>query len=149
MAFWSNKRLFISPLSPSRERVRERGKSKVVKKPQPVTLARELRRNETKAEQIIWSWLRNKHLYGAKFRRQQPIGNYIVDFVSFDCNLVIEIDGGQHNDDRNAEKDGLRTKWLESRGFQVIRFWNSDVLENPEGVLDTLTLTLSHQGRGN
>ncbi len=118
------------------------------KKSKTLTSARELRRNETEAEQIIWSWLRNKQLNGVKFRRQQPMGDYIVDFISFDRNLIIEIDGGQHNDNHNADKDALRTKWLESHGFRVMRFWNNAVKENPEGVFDTLTLALSHQGRG-
>ena len=71
----------------------------------------------------------------AKFRRQQPIGNYIVDFVSCDRKVIVEIDGGQHNEKITAEKDSLRTAWLASQGFQVIRFWNDEVLENLEGVI--------------
>jgi very-short-patch-repair endonuclease len=117
-------------------------------KPEGVSLVRTLRKNETEAEQILWSWLRNKQFNGIKFRRQQSIGNYIVDFVSFDKSIVIEIDGGQHNDDVKMKQDEIRTKWLEVHGFRVIRFWNSDVLENPEAVFDTITLTLSHRGRG-
>ena len=79
--------------------------------------------------------LRNRQLGGLKFRRQQSLGNYIVDFVSFDVKLIIEVDGGQHNELVTTEKDEQRTKWLEGKGYQVIRFWNNEVLENVDGVL--------------
>jgi very-short-patch-repair endonuclease len=95
--------------------------------------ARTLRRNSTKAEQKMWALLRNRSLASAKFRRQQPIGPYIVDFISFECRLIIEIDGGQHAD--RATEDETRTRWLESQGFQVLRFWNNEALGNPDGVL--------------
>ena len=114
----------------------------------PSKIARTLRKNETEAEQIVWSWLRNRQVNGLKFRRQQPIGDYVVDFVCLDKLLIVEIDGGNHNTDKSIEKDEIRTKWLEARGYKVVRFWNSDVLDNPDGVFDTLTLTLSLQGRG-
>ena len=97
--------------------------------------AKTLRREETEAEQIIWSWLRRKQLKGAKFRRQQPIGNYIVDFVSFERNLIIEIDGGQHTIEQNKLRDNARTQWLGSQGFRIMRFWNNDVISNLEGVM--------------
>lgn len=79
--------------------------------------------------------MRSAQLNGVKFRRQEPIGNYIADFVSFDKKLIIEIDGGQHNDEQARAKDGERTNWLAGEGFRVIRFWNNDVLHNTEGVL--------------
>ena len=79
--------------------------------------------------------LRNRQLGGLKFRRQQSLGDYIVDFISFDSKLIIEVDGGQHNELASIEKDEQRTKWLEGKGYQVIRFWNNDVLENVDGVL--------------
>jgi very-short-patch-repair endonuclease len=104
-------------------------------KTHPVNLARHLRKKETEPEQILWSWLRTKQLDGIKFRRQEPIGNYIVDFVSFDKKLIIEIDGGQHSEDNIALKDAVRTRWLESQGFKLIRFWNSDILSNLDGVI--------------
>lgn len=88
----------------------------------------------TDAEFKLWKHLRNKQL-GVKFRRQSPIGNYIVDFVSFKSKLVIEINGGQHarsNDDKSREK------WLTSQGFKVLRFWNNDVLRNIQGVLEKI-----------
>jgi very-short-patch-repair endonuclease len=98
------------------------------------TLARNLRRKQTDAEKKLWSALRSRKFENSKFRRQEPIGKYIVDFVSMDRELIIELDGGQHNQQSEQEKDEARTKWLESRGFRVIRFWNNDVLLNIEGV---------------
>jgi len=98
-------------------------------------LGRELRRQGTHSERVLWQKLRNKQLTGVKFRRQQPIGKYIVDFVSFDKKVIIEIDGGQHNEDRIVGQDEIRTAWLNSQGFRVIRFWNNEVLDNLEGVL--------------
>lgn len=72
---------------------------------------------------------------GVKFRRQEPIGKYIVDFVSFDKKLVIELDGGQHADDI---RDAARDAWLHSQGFTVLRLWNNDVFENPAGILEMI-----------
>jgi very-short-patch-repair endonuclease len=99
-----------------------------------VTLARNLRRKQTDAERKLWAVLRSRRFENSKFRRQEPIGEYIVDFVSMEKELIIELDGGQHNQQPEMEKDELRTKWLESKGFHVIRFWNNDVLQNLEGV---------------
>ncbi|HEX7474742.1 MAG TPA: endonuclease domain-containing protein [Dehalococcoidales bacterium] len=101
----------------------------------PPNLARGLRRRQSGAEEKLWINLRDRRLFGVKFRRQQSIGKYIVDFISFEAKLIIEVDGGQHNSSPNLEKDEIRTKWLESRGYQVLRFWNNDVLENLDGVL--------------
>jgi very-short-patch-repair endonuclease len=81
-------------------------------------------------------WKNN--LNGVKFRRQQPIGKYIVDFVCLDKKLIIEIDGGQHNESPVIEKDLQRTIWLEKEGYRVIRFWNCDVLSNLNGVLSKI-----------
>jgi very-short-patch-repair endonuclease len=106
-----------------------------IKKLNIINRAKDLRHSETQAEQIIWSWLRAKKLNGAKFRRQQPIGNYVVDFVSFEKKLIIEIDGGQHNVEDMKNNDEVRTKWLESQGFRILRFWNNEVSSNLEGVL--------------
>ena len=104
--------------------------------------AKELRQSETEAEQIIWSWLRAKKLNGIKFRRQEPIGIYIVDFVSFEKKLIVEIDGGQHNIEENKANDKVRTQWLESQGFRVIRFWNNEVFTNLEGVITLIEESL-------
>ena len=87
-------------------------------------LAKELRKNQTEAEKLVWGKLRNGQMEDVKFRRQQPIGNYVVDFVSFEVDLVIELDGGQH---LGSERDERRDKWLKDEGFTVIRFWNNQV----------------------
>ena len=102
--------------------------------PQRINLARGLRRQQTPAERVLWNRLRNLQLEGTKFRRQQPIGDYILDFVNLESKLVVEIDGGQHNHKQIREKDEQRTKWLESEGYRILRFWNNDVLTNIEGV---------------
>ena len=103
--------------------------------------ARNLRKNSTDAEKYLWRHIRNRQLEGWKFRRQFPIGQYIADFVCPELKLIIEIDGGQHAE--LAEYDLRRTEFLQARGYQVVRFWNNEVLGNIEGVLETLTLTLS------
>ena len=107
------------------------------------TLARGLRRNPTEAEQRLWSRLRRRQLDGVRFRRQVPLGRYIVDFACLSARLVIEIDGGQHA--WKAEQDALRTSWLETNGFRVLRFWNNEVLGNIDGVLETIRRTLQEQ----
>ena len=94
--------------------------------------AKRLRQNATDAERLLWHHLRRYQLNGHKFRRQQPIGTYIVDFVSFESKLIIELDGGQHAE--QADYDNVRTEWLESQGFRVLRFWNNQVLVELESV---------------
>jgi len=98
--------------------------------------AKELRNNSTDAERHLWRYLRSSQLEGAKFRRQQPIETYIVDFVSFDKRIVVELDGGQHGED--MEYDGQRDACLRRNGFDVLRFWNNEVFENIEGVLEVI-----------
>jgi very-short-patch-repair endonuclease len=95
-------------------------------------LARRLRKIPTDAEIRLWSRLRRKQLKGFRFRRQHPMGGYVLDFFCPEANLVVEVDGGQHAE---SEHDAVRTEWLEERGYRVIRFWNNDVLTNTEGVL--------------
>lgn len=104
------------------------------------TRARSLRRDATDAERAMWRILRNRQLAGFKFRRQQPLGPFIVDFVCFSHRLIIEIDGGQHADNAADER---RTAWLERQGFRVLRFWNNDVIENEEGVYQTVLQSLT------
>lgn len=101
-------------------------------------IARRLRKNATDAERILWGKLRNKQLTGVKFRRQQPIGGYIVDFVTFERKVVVELDGGHHKAQRQREKDEARNLWLRRQGYEVIRFWDNEVFENLEGVLETI-----------
>jgi very-short-patch-repair endonuclease len=95
--------------------------------------ARDLRKTSTDAERLLWKYLQAKRLNGLKFRRQEPIGTFIVDFVCFEKSLIVEVDGGQHV--REKAKDEERTKWLEDQSFKVLRFWNNDVMKNVEGVL--------------
>jgi very-short-patch-repair endonuclease len=95
-----------------------------------------LRANQTEVEKRLWSRLRDRGLLGLKFRRQVPLGDFVVDFVCADHPLVVEIDGGQHASSEAADDRG--TAWLESRGWRVIRFWNNDVGANVEGVLQVI-----------
>ena len=104
-------------------------------------LARSLRSNQTDAERLLWNHIRAGRLGAHKFKRQQPLGHYIVDFVCFEAMLVIELDGGQHADQVN--QDAERTLWLESQGFRVLRFWNNEVIENMEGVWASIAAALS------
>ena len=96
--------------------------------------ARRLRREQTVAERVLWSHLRN-HAAGVKFRRQHPIGNFIVDFVSLEARLVVEIDGGQHDRDADRRADVQRTQYLEGRGYRIVRFWNNEVLTDIDAVI--------------
>jgi len=125
----------------------------------PAQRARALRQRSTDAEKKLWRYLRAKQLDGVKFRRQEPIGKYIVDFVCFSHRLVIELDGGQHAQPRERLSDQQRDAWLREQGFKVLRFWNDDVLRNIEGVVETIhhellrascspSPNLPHQGGG-
>jgi very-short-patch-repair endonuclease len=97
-----------------------------------------LRNNGTDAERLLWQHLRNSQLGGVKFRRQQAIEAYIVDFISFDKRIVIELDGGQHSE--QSDYDTRRDNCLKANGFIVLRFWNNDVMANIEGVLEAIRL---------
>ena len=100
--------------------------------------ARELRKNQTSQEKKLWSMLRNHQFYGYEFRRQYPIGDYIVDFICREKKIIIELDGGQHNENKNIINDTKRTVFLNSLGYRVIRFWNNDIDNNIEGVFEVL-----------
>src|SRR4030042_3932310 len=102
-------------------------------------IARTLRKNFTETERFLWKHIRQKQLDGYKFKRQQPIGQYIVDFVNFERNIIIELDGCQHTE---IEKDKERDKFLRDQGFKVLRFWNHEVFENVEGVLEVIKQNL-------
>jgi very-short-patch-repair endonuclease len=104
-------------------------------------VARRLRRNATIAEQRLCYRLRSRSLYGMKFVRQEPIGPYIVDFVCRKHRLVIEVDGGQHSENK---LDVVRDRWLREHGYRVLRFWNNDVIQNIDGVLETIASALPH-----
>ena len=114
--------------------------------------ARRLRATQTDAEKLLWRHLRAHRLQGRKFKRQQLIGIYVADFVCFDQKLIIEVDGSQH---MNSSADLQRDQWLNSQDFKVLRFWNNEVLQNIEGVLERILdnlspppPSLSHKGRG-
>jgi very-short-patch-repair endonuclease len=105
--------------------------------------ARALRANMTDAERLIWNALRGHRLLGASFRRQTPIGPYLVDFVCHDANLVIEIDGGQHFESDHLQRDKRRDAFLASKGYRVLRFNNYDVMTNRQGVLETIATAIA------
>ena len=102
----------------------------------PTLRARELRNNATAAERVLWQHIRNRQLEGARFNRQVPIGPFICDFACRSLKLVVELDGGNHA--LRIAEDASRTKYLESKGYSVLRFWNNDVLGNVEGVLSVI-----------
>ncbi|MDP6623975.1 MAG: endonuclease domain-containing protein, partial [Alphaproteobacteria bacterium] len=105
--------------------------------------ARWLRQNATEAEKKLWTRLRRQQLEAAHFRRQVPIGPFVVDFACKRRKLIVELDGGQHA--QQTERDTLRTTFLEARGYAVMRFWNNEVFENLEGVVETIAVTLQHR----
>lgn len=102
--------------------------------------ARALRNNPTEVERLLWRQLRMWQLGGYKFRRQQPLGNYIVDFLWCEKRLIVELDGGQHAE--QSDYDAERDAWLREQGFTVLRFWNNDVLKNIAGVTERIFDTL-------
>ena len=104
--------------------------------------AKRLRRDETDAERKLWMRLRDRQVNGAKFRRQQPIGRYIVDFFCPESRLVIELDGGHHAD--QVEADMRRTDFLTKSGYRVLRFWDNDVLAATEAVMQKIAEELKH-----
>ena len=106
-------------------------------------IARKLRNNMTEQEKRLWYYLRKRFINNCSFRRQYPIGNYIVDFICRKKNLIVEIDGGQHNDKNIKMYDTERTNYLETKGYKVLRFWNNDVDNNLEGVLNEIMKNLN------
>lgn len=118
--------------------------------------AKKLRNNPTDVERLLWNRLKSSQVEGVKFRRQQIIEDFIVDFVSFEKKVVIELDGGQHAE--TSEKDKARDDCLTLNGYKVLRFWNNEVIENMEGILEVIRTscmgkfthppTPSRQGRG-
>ena len=107
------------------------------------TFPSQLRTNSTDAEKRLWQALRNRQLQGYKFRRQHSIPPYVVDFVCLERRLIVELDGGQHAE---AEVyDARRTVFFEELGYKVLRFWNNELLENTQGVLESILEQLSSQ----
>ena len=121
--------------SGSLSRVRERAGVRVER-------ARQLRHNQTDAEVLLWKHLRDRQLLGLKFRRQRPIGPYFADFACLEAGVVIELDGGQHNEDHALAQDQEREAFMRQAGFTTLRFWNHEVLTQTEAVLEKILLTL-------
>jgi len=110
--------------------------------PRTRSTAKRLRRDQTDAERKMWRLLRPFRDDGISFRRQAPVGPYVIDFVWLRGKLAIEVDGGQHNEASAVTRDATRTQWLESQGFQVLRFWNNDVLRNGAGCQELIALAI-------
>jgi len=108
------------------------------------TVAKKLRENSSDVERLLWRHLKAKQLHGLKFRRQEQVGGYIVDFICYEKRIIIEADGGQHA--LETEKDEVRTQWLRSQGFSVFRFWNNEVLTNLDGVLEAISTQCNQTG---
>ena len=106
------------------------------------TFAKRLRRDQTDAERKMWRLLRPFRDDGIPFRRQAPIGSYVADFAWLGGRLLIEIDGGQHNETSALARDAVRTRWLESQGFAVLRFWNNDVMRNGNGCQEVIAAAI-------
>ena len=102
---------------------------------------RRLRRDQTEAERVLWQHVRDRRLLGWKFRRQHRVGPYFADFTCTEGHLIVELDGSQHLD--AVEHDAARTRFLETRGFRVLRFWNDDVLRETDAVLDAIAAALA------
>ena len=122
-----------------RERVAEgRVREKKPINPHLLTLARKLRKEQTDAEQLLWHLLRNRQFCGLKFRRQYPMAPYVLDFYCDEERLGIELDGGQHNEPDKKQTDKERTAFLEGKSIKILRFWNNEVLQETEAVLEQL-----------
>ena len=130
------KQLSSTPTSKSKISVLPQGEDMGYDK-QLIQLSKKLRNNSTKEEIILWQSLKQKQL-GVKFRRQQPIGKYIADFVCFEKKIIIELDGGQHNESSNIEKDKMRDLFFNQNGFKVVRFWNNEIHQNLDGVIEKI-----------
>jgi very-short-patch-repair endonuclease len=104
--------------------------------------ARRLRASATDPEVRLWRHLRRSPLLGSHFRRQVPIGPYVADFACMAARLIVEVDGSQHGDTAVKARDDVRTRWLEREGYRVLRFWNNELIQNIQGVLDTIHAAL-------
>ncbi len=115
---------------------------KVARDPELLSFARRLRQDASDAESLLWELLRGRRLGGCKFRRQHPLGPYVLDFFCEQLRLAIECDGGQHNTTDARRHDQRRTLFLSERGIRVLRFWNHEVFEDTEAVLEAIYATL-------
>jgi very-short-patch-repair endonuclease len=155
---WFDASVFVLP-PPLRGRVGEGGMPHTPVDDVQRARARQLRREMTRAETLLWRHLKAHRLVAPGFRRQAPMGNYIADFVSHSCKLVIEVDGESHDFESRLRHDERRDQWFASRGYRVLRFTNDDVMKNLEGVVMAIglaaeqasppSLTLPRKGGGN
>ena len=106
--------------------------------------AKALRKNQTEAELRLWYHLRTHRFEGAKFKRQKPVGPFIVDFVCLEYRLVVELDGGQHAED--VDYDARRDAWLAAQGYRVLRFWNNQVMQELPAVLERISEAMAVSG---
>jgi very-short-patch-repair endonuclease len=100
--------------------------------------SRKLRKRQTPHEAILWAYLRSRRLGGLKFRRQYPIARFIVDFCCFEKRIIVELDGRQHGEKKHAERDRIRDEILKSKGYKILRVWNSEINNNLEGVAERI-----------
>jgi very-short-patch-repair endonuclease len=112
-----------------------------------VNRARALRRRQTPAESALWRLLRDRRLSGHKFRRQYPVGPYVLDFYCPEAHLAVELDGGGHADERQVERDDIREIQLKIHGVHLLRVWNTELMKDQEAVLTMLLTMLSHSGK--
>jgi type I restriction enzyme M protein len=117
--------------------------------PELLAFARELRQRHTDAERRIWAILRGRRFLGLKFRRQHPLAPYVLDFYCHEKKLAIELDGGQHNTTAGRAKDERRTRAINQQGIRVIRFWDHDVLQDTEAVLEAIYRAVTEEERKN
>lgn len=110
-------------------------------RPRPTARAQQLRNSATNAERFLWRHLSRRQLHGFKFSRQMPVGPFICDFLCREKQLIVEVDGGQHAENH---RDAARTAFLETQGYRVIRFWNNDVMQNVDGVLQVIGSALQN-----
>ena len=108
----------------------------------PNLQARAMRREPTEAERLLWARLRDRRLGGHKFRRQHPLGAFVADFACLERRLIVEANGEQHVESKH---DADRTEWLRAQGWRVVRFWNNEVRENPDGVAEAILVILRGQ----
>lgn len=131
------------PLS-RRERVRVREKMRNEKlDPELLEFIRNLRKSQTSAEEYLWKIIRSRTLLNAKFRRQHPAPPYVLDFYCHEASLAIELDGGHHNNEENFEYDKSRDEFLKEKGITVLRFWNRELFDSPESVIEAILLAIT------
>ena len=110
--------------------------------------ARNLRKHQPDAEELLWRILRGRRFAGRKFRRQHGVGRFILDFYCAELKLAVELDGGQHNETAMRQRDAERSRWLGECGIRVLRFWNNEVLQDTESVLEVLWRECAREGEG-